>query len=386
MMIKACAITDKGIEKITLLELDETIKAKGKADECVVVFECKDYDSLLKFCYSSQSIDRALVLFASFDFSSEKDLLSKSEAALKSISLEEWLDKGTSLKVFCERRGEHQFGSQNIEEEIGEQALKVSKQQLGFTPAVSMESPDTILYVFINANKAYIGIDLIGRDLSKRKYRIFSAPGIINAKLAYALVRLSNYSKKEKTIDLFCKAGVVCIEAALYVSSRSINHYSKDFAFKKLKPFIKKDLEAFFKEIDEKSKLKELDITGLDPMLRNIEASKRNAKLAGIDKLINFSRMDTEWLDTKIDKGSVGSIISKVPCPSKHAKESDIRKLYKELFYQAEFVMKKKGRLALLGESLALFKSMITPGFKLVKEDELWAGKQRYEFVMIEKS
>jgi len=48
--------------------------------------------------------------------------------------------------------------------------------------------------------------------------------------------------------------------------------------------------------------------------------------------------------------------------------------------------MKKKGRLALLGESLALFKSMITPGFKLVKEDELWAGKQRYEFVMIEKS
>ncbi|MBN2458817.1 hypothetical protein JXB28_00905 [Candidatus Woesearchaeota archaeon] len=384
-MIKAFAITDKGIEKTALLELDELIKSKGTSDECVALFECKDYDELMKFCYLSQSIQRAMVLLASFDFATEQDLLSKSRAALKTIKLQEWLSKGSSFKVNCERRGEHKFGSQGIEQEIGEQVLKEAKQQLGFTPDVSMENPDTIFYVFINNNKAYIGIDFVGRDLSKRKYRIFSAPGIINANLAYALARMSNYSRKEKTVELFCKAGVICIEAALYASGKSVNHYSKDFAFKKLKPLIKKDWDAFFKDIDAKAKEDKLDILGLDPLLRNVEASKRNAKLAGIDKLINFSRMDTEWLDTKIDKASVGSIVSKVPCPSKHAKEPDVRKLYKELFYQADFIMKKGGRITLLGENLALLKSMIIPGFKLKKEEEIWAGKQRYEAVIIEK-
>lgn len=384
-MVKACAITDKGIEKITVLELDEIINAKGRVEENVVVFESKDYESLLRFCYLSQSIERMLVLLAEFEFDKEEDLLAKAEAELKKTRFEEWLEKEKSFKVVCERRGEHAFTSQGVEEAIGACIITLSKETLGFSPGVSMDCPDTVFYVFINQNKAYIGIDLVGRDLSKRKYRVFSAPGIINAKLAYALVRLAGYSKKDKMIDLFCKAGIICIEAALYTSHKSINYYFKDFAFKKLKPFLTKDWEAFFKTIDSEAVMEQLDITGMDSMLRNVEASKKNAKLAGIDKLISFSRMDVEWLDTKLDKESVSCIISKIPCPSKHLNEAEARKLYKELFYQADFIMKKKGRLALLGENLGILKKIMKTGFKIVKEDELWAGMQRYDFVMIEK-
>jgi hypothetical protein len=47
--------------------------------------------------------------------------------------------------------------------------------------------------------------------------------------------------------------------------------------------------------------------------------------------------------------------------------------------------MKKKGRLAMLGENLILLRSMVTPAFKLISNEELWSGKQKYEFVIIEK-
>ncbi|MBN2052273.1 methyltransferase [Candidatus Woesearchaeota archaeon] len=386
-MISACAITDKGIEKIALLELDEIIKVKGKAEDKVVLFECKDYDELMRFCYKSQSTQRAILLFSSFNFKNQEELISKIDDCLKKINLSDWLDKDKTLKVECERIGEHSFGSQTIEEDVGEKILAAAKKKIGFTPSVSMKGPDTIFYVFINHEKAYFGIDFVGRDLSKRNYRIYSAPAILNANLAYALVRLSSYDrkKKQKLIDVFCKSGVVCIEAALYATGLSINHYSKDFAFKKLKILTGKDWDDYFKKIDSEAKLEKLDITGSDQMLRNVEASKRNAKLAGVDKLINFSRIDVEWLDTKKDEKSIDLVVSRIACPSKHTAESEVRKLYKELFYQAEFFMKKGGRMAVITENTTLFKESITPDFKLVQEDDLWSGEQKFQFVMIEK-
>jgi 23S rRNA G2445 N2-methylase RlmL len=386
-MIPCCAITDKGIEKITLIELDEIIKAKGAVEECIVTFKCKDYDELLTFCYKSQSIKRALVLFDSFNFKNQEELIAKAEQSLQKASLKEWFDKGKSFKVECERIGEHDFGSQTIEEAVGERIIEAVKKMLGFAPKASMKSPDAKVYVFINNNQAYFGIDLIGRDLSKRNYRIFSAPGIINANLAYALVRLSGYApeKKQKFVDVFCKSGVVCIEAALYATNLSVNYYSKDFAFKKLKLFAKEDWGEFFKKIDSKAIIEKFDITGSDPLLRNLEASKKNAKLAGVDKLIKFSKIDIEWLDTKKDENSVDIIASRIPCPSKHAREAEVRKLYKELFYQLEFVMKKAGRMAFLTENANLLKEVLTKDFKVVKEDELWSGEQKYQFVLLEK-
>ena len=384
-MIKACALTDKGLEKIALLELDEFIGVKGRAEDCVVLFQPKSHDDLFKFCYFSQSIERVILLFANFEFKDSKGLLLKFENELKNIKLKEWFGKDTTFKVECKRIGKHSFGSQTVEKALGEKIILKTKKELGFTPRANMEIPDMIIYVFINNNKAYLGIDLCGRDLSKRQYRIFTSPGTINANLAYAIVRLSNYSQKKRLVDVHCKSGIVCIEAALYITGLSANYYSKEFAFKKLKPFLKKDWGGFFKKLDSKSQMAKLDITGFDSILRNVEAANKNSKLAGVDKIINFSKMDVEWLDTKLDKQSVDIIASRIPCPSKHVKEAAVKKLYKELFYQAEFVMKKAGKIALLTENAKLLKGMITPAFKIIKEDELWAGKQRYEFVLIEK-
>ena len=121
-------------------------------------------------------------------------------------------------------------------------------------------------------------------------------------------------------------------------------------------------------------------------MLRNLEAGKKNAKLAGVDKLVGFSKVETDWLDTKLDARKIDLVISKIPCPSNHYPESDARKIYKELFYQSEFFMKKKGRMVLMAENLTLFKEMVTKDFKIIGEDQLYSGKQALDVVIIEKN
>ncbi|MBU1198794.1 MAG: hypothetical protein KKE98_00590 [Nanoarchaeota archaeon] len=383
--MKALAITDKGLEKIALMELDELIKIKGKAQEHAVLFDFKSYEDLFKFCYFSQSIERAILLLDEFEFKNYNDLLKKCNNVITKSILNEWFDKNMSFRVRSQRIGEHKFGSQTIEKDLGEKIILKIEKDFKYTPVVSMDSPDTTIYIYIVNNKAYLGIDLIGRDLSKRQYRMFTSAGIINANIYYALVRLANYTPKKRLIDIISKSGLISIEAALYASNTSINFFSKEFAFKKLKPFQNKNWDVFFKKLDSKKKTDKLNIIGLNPLLKSVEASKKNAKLAGVDKIISFSKMDVEWLDTKLDKNSIDIIASKVQCPSKHTAESTVRKTYKELFYQAEFIMKKLGIMILLSESTDLLKEMITKDFKLKKQGELWAGQQKYEFVIMKR-
>ena len=383
--MKALVITDKGLEKVALMELKERIKIDGIASERVVEFEVKKTDDLFKFIYFSQAIERAMILIDKFEFKDYDDLLKKINEAVETIDFNEWFGKDLTFRVTCQRIGDHDFGSQDLEREVGEQAIFFVEKKFDFVPSVSMDSPDTIIYLFINNNQAYVGIDLVGKDLCKRQYRIFSSASDVNASLAYAVVRLTGFKKKNILADVFSKTGVFCIEAALFANNTSVNHYSKELAFKNLKPYKNNDWTVFFKKLDEEKKDDKLNISGIDPLLSHVESSRKNAKLAGVDKLINFSKNDIEWLDAKYEKGEVDIIVSKVPCPSKHVPEKIPAKIYKELFYQADYILKKGGVLGLIAENVELLKNSISDKFKLKDEIALWSGQQKYILIIIEK-
>jgi 23S rRNA G2445 N2-methylase RlmL len=380
------AVTDKGIEKV--LAGDITKLAKGKIvseDNSCVVFEAKD-EAAFKFCYYIQSADRVALLLASFEFSDFDDFLEKAKNNLKDVELKGFFEESATYKVDCERRGEHDFNSSYLEQELGGVFTELVNGSLGFEPKVEFKRPDTNIYVFVNNNMAYIGVDLAGRNLDKRHYRIFTAPGVVNSKVYYSMVVLSGYTKKKKMVDLFSKAGVLAVEAALHANNISASQYNKDFAFKKIPKYKSNDWDGFFKKLDSEKKSDKLHITGYDPILRNLEAAKKNAKLAGADKIISFSKLDLEWADIKLDESTVDIALSRIPCPSEHHSENQIRKVYEELFHQAEFFLKEKGKLCVLSEKLGLLKEMLTDEFKVVEEHSLFGGKQGYDFLVLERN
>ena len=200
----------------------------------------------------------------------------------------------------------------------------------------------TIIFLDIIDQTILVGIDLTPTLLSKREYRIKTHNQSINACIAYGLIRLSDYDGGKTLLDPFVKDGVIPIEAAL---------------------FRKGTINAF---------------DSLFPNVRNIEI---NSKLAQVRKEVNISRIDVEWLDTKLDKASVDCVVSAVPFPSKSVPEKDVEKIYKELFYQLEYIMKKKGKIVFITPKPELLKKY-SEKFKILEERAVSTSNLQY-FVVI---
>lgn len=386
--MKGLAITSKGIEDITALELKELVNSKAEIKDSCVIFNIKKLEELCLLCYKSQSVEKILFLFDYFDFKDDNELNKKIEETIKKTKLNDWLDKSTTFRVTCKKINNEALSSEEIAGNIGALIIENIKKNKKYKQEVELDNPDITFLIFINKNTAYFGIDFSGKDLHKREYKLFAHPNSLRSTIAYALLRIADLKQKEILLDPFCHSGEIPIEAALFTSNFPVNYYSKEkFAFTKFKQLKKFNFNKFFKNIDKKiTKPKKPLINCFDPNLMNINAAKKNAKIAGINKAINFSRMDTDWLDTKLNKEKIDKIITHPLEPAKSNNPKDIEKLYDEFFYQADFILKKTGRIVTITKTTDLLKKSAEKyKFKVEKEREVYSGKQGFKVVVFVK-
>jgi len=363
--MKALAITFRGCEDITALEAREILKKDSTNHETCVEFDAELTD-IARFCYLSRSVKRTILLLSKIRFKGIDDIVKAAE----DIDFMPFI-KDNTFKVVCERIGEHDFSSQDVAAEAG----AVIHEKCG--AAVKMDAPDIMVFIYICENEAYFGIDMTGFDASKRDYKIFSPGNTLNGAVAYCLVR-KGIGKKGILIDPFCSAGTIAIESALYSSNVSVNFHRKDdFSFHRL---VRIDLA----KLDSDKKDGAFKVYAIDSLMRNIEASKKNAKVAGAVKFVNFSRQDLDWLDTKFDEGEIDYIITNPPEPSRIVDEKTIEKIYKEFFYQVKFILSNKGKMAVILQKDQLFREAID-GFKIVSETEVWQGRLPLSVLVLEK-
>ena len=281
-------------------------------------------------------------------------------------------DKSKALKfkidepfaVHCVRSGEQGFQSKDVEKLLGEVIFNQSFK-------VDLTNPKTIVYADVVGHECIIGIDLTPKPLHKREYRIKSHNQSPNACVAYAMVRLSGYSSKSVLLDPFCKDGVIVIEAASFASKTPQLFYTKKGKFKDIDEGMQKSLK--------------LKINGFDTLFHNIRSGEINSKLAGVNKLINWGRFDVEWLDTKFDENAVDCIVTSPPFVSRTSPEKDVRKVYKEFFHQAEYILKGKGKLIALAPKLDLFLEYAQDKFKLLEERKVKVGGMGYTLFVLER-
>ncbi len=370
--MKGVSITDIGLEEASSIELKDYGINKCETYEGITVFEIKDEEELARVTYKTQISKRILKYADRIEISAdlEKSAEKISQAIIKYPEL-----KNKKIKLECERNGEHDFNSVDLVTETSE-LLRLEEYKTG------SKEYDLQIYIYIYKNNATIGIDFSGRDLSKRDYRVFTTASSIKGSLACALLKLSGYKPGEKILDPYCESGVIPIEAAIYASKKSVNYYKKEFEFLK----INSELSNIFEEEDSKEKKKIKEIYCYDKNLKNINSSKKNAKIAGMDKNINFSKTDIEWLDTKFDKETVDKVITKIPSESKRQGEKIITKLYEELFYQIDYILKKKGVaiICVMKDELAK-KIAEKKHLKLKRETSFYSGKQEYKVLIFNK-
>ena len=366
--MKALALTNKGLEEFCEKEIKEKIKTSTtKIKENCVFFEAKDIDELCSFAYTSQTSAKVLLLIDEFSFRGQQDLIKK--ASEKKQEIEKYIS-GKTFKVNTKRIGDHEFSSMDISIEIG--------KDLEGEP--DFKSPEVIVYVFINQDEASISIDLIGFDSSKRNYKIFNHPQSIKGNVAFSLLMFAGYKKDRIVIDPFCGTGPIPIEAALYSTDFPVNYYNKNqLLFSNIHKF---DFEKSDKKISKENKD---SIFAFDHQIRHVNSTKKNAKIAGINKSISISKLGVRWLETKFDENSVDMIVTHPPQLSKNTNPKEVEKVYDEFFYQVEFVLKKKGCVAILSKEKDLLSEKAEKyNFRLKESKEVMTGKEQMLFLKFE--
>jgi 23S rRNA G2445 N2-methylase RlmL len=388
--MKGLAITSKGIEDITSLEIKDLIKSKGEIKDSCVIFNIKKLEDLCLLCYRSQSVDKIMLLLDNFDFKDNKDLVKKLKSKLNKIKLSDWLDKETTFRVSCKllksQISKGLENSKNFQKRLNnEENIKKTKK---YKQKVDLDTPDITFLLFINQNTAYLGIDFSGRDLHKREYKVFTHPDALRSTIAYSLLRIADLKPKELLLDPFCHSGEIPIESALSSTNFPVNYYAKEkFAFLRFKPLKKLDFNKFFEKIDKKiTKIQKATINCFDPESTNLNAAKKNAKIAGIKKSLNFSRMETTNLDIKLEKEIIDQIVTHPPEQTKSTNPTDLGEIYDEFFYQSKFILKKQGKLVTISRKTDLLKqSAEKHKFKIKQEREVWSGKQVMNVITFSK-
>ncbi|MFC1741235.1 THUMP domain-containing protein [Nanoarchaeota archaeon] len=374
--MKGIIITHPGLEAVSGKEIKELIKQEPKLKRSVAMFTTDKIEDLCTLCYRSQSAMKVLQLF----FSGEAKKLDDVLPTINDLNLAEWLREKTFC-VRCKIVDNDFFDTMESERLIGE----VIHEK--YDAKVSLEDPDVTFYGYVIEDTFYFGVDFAGFDLSKRNYKIFALADSIKASTAYSLVRLGGYKKGMTMLDPFAHSGVVAIEAAFYASGKPINYYNKDkFAFQRFPHFKNYNFDDFFKKHDTfEEKLN--GITASDNQQRHVKAAEKNAKIAGMNKLINFTRMDVEWLDTKFEKQSVDRIISNPPKVSRLLSEKGFEKMFQELFYTADFILKPEGRIVILVKSYQqILKHAQRHNFAITGNFKFMQGKEELSILVFEKN
>lgn len=361
-------ITFQGCEEAANNELFQLIKKKGTVTDTVVLFEYKHEEELQKLAYLGRSFKRVLQLFTTFtvttNYIDTKLVIEEKIKALDESLFISALGKKT-FKVQCKRIGEHDFNSVDIASLTTAILAKKIKNK------IVMKNPEALVYIYIFNNDLYVGFDIIGKNLSKRDYKLFNDSHALNAGVAYTLLTIAEIKEGDSILDPLCGTGTILIEAGLKLTKKS-PHFFKKEQFSKYVEKLDEDFPTTSK------------IAGFDSTLYSVKSTRRNAQIAGLSKILELSKVDLEWLDTKLEEKSINKIITKLPSPSKNLDEKRVLKLYVEFFHQAEFILADNGIIVVCLLKTDFFKENLKH-FKLIKEYQIMQGKEKLHILKLVK-
>ena len=165
-----------------------------------------------------------------------------------------------------------------------------------------------------------------------------------------------------------------------------MNFYNKNFSAVK-NGFISKEVfEDAIKGIDSMVKKPEKPLViSMDSLFRNVSAQKKNAKIAGVEKYVAFSRTDTDWLDIKMKERKASLICTKPLEPSHSVSERKAADSYKSLFVRAKDALSEKGFLCLVTLKPGfMLEQARNAGYREIVTRTVWQGKQEIFFTKLE--
>lgn len=370
-----CAIVcDKGFEEILAKELADNYEVEAvEFKETILYFTAKDWiNTLATISYTFQGAIKVLSHVVEFKAETHEELsVSLTEKLSDEYQKEILSISDKPIQIKCVRKGIHEYKSTDVTGFIAGNFFKEKDYKSPF-----------IFFSYVFDETGICGIDFAGRELHKRDYKIFLGAQTLRSTVAFGTLLASGITKEDISIDPFMGSGTIPIEAGLYFSKTSPFFFSKEkFTFQKI--FTDVNWDEFFKTIDDNRVMEKINFTGYDSLLKFLKNSQKNAKIADINKVITLSKVEVDWLDTKVDEHSVDKLITHPPLVSDNTSLTKILKVYKDFFHIADFLLKENGTITVLTNYKSFDRMKeIAPEFNIKLDLELFVNEGQEDLVI----
>lgn len=361
--MKAVVFCCVGFEDILEQDLKEILNKNCNVEKGCCIFEGTEKE-IAKVAYMCQSIIQIGVLL------SEGDV--KADIPIINIDSTDFGIVKNTFSLGCSVTGERKFKSNEVVMGVSEKIMNKTKKKATYKNA------DIAYYIRIIGDKYYFFLDLTSKELSKRDYKVFVNKTSLKGPIAYGIGRVAEIKEDELIVDPFCRSGEIPIEIIHFFIKKSVHFYTKDkFLFKRIGWEVK--LEEFDKSLDKK-----LNVYAVDGAMPNVKAAEKNSKIAGINKIVNFSRTIIEDLDLRFNK-NIDKIVTQLPAVGRES-EGKILQIYRDFFMIIPKIMKEKGTVSCVGLNIDPIKKIAElNGYKIKKEKEVMQGKEMLKVFVFEK-
>ncbi|MEK6938076.1 MAG: hypothetical protein AABX04_03455 [Nanoarchaeota archaeon] len=357
--MKAFLTVNFGLESLVQQEVQELVGAKGKIFPGLVLFEVKKKEELLKLINFGQSFKRIALLI------DQQKEVEKFNLEKSSLEWKEFFTAELSLKINVEqvKGNDNRLG---ISRKVMGKLFNFIEAKLKFIPRIELKKPEAEILVVKSREEFFLGLDLCGKELNARGYRVFPNQASFKGDLGYYFLRKSGFKAGEKLLVGYVKDGTLAIEAALFANKLVVSN-NLNFSWHKFPDL--KELELKYEKSD--STL----VYGFDESMQNIIAAKKNAAIGKVRDLVQLSRYALDELELKYEAEEFDRVIVQITT-------KDEEKL-NEIFYQVTPLLKSGGSLLLITRKGL---DISAPSkFKLSLEEEMQRGESYYKIWRMEK-
>ncbi len=315
------AMTSRGLGDVLARELDQLGMKNVVKDHGGVGFE-----SNWAGCYRAnlrlRSATRVLLHVQDFPAYNGDDLYNN----LKKHDFTKYIGPDDTLAVESKVRDSAMQDQRFVGLKVKDAIVDQFREKFDRRPNVDSIDPDLRVVVRVVKNQVSVSIDTSGKPLFKRGYRDQNTEAPLKEHVAAGLLLLSGWNQEMSVVDPMCGSGTFLIEAALMAQRMSPGTMRSSFAFQRFSSF---DEKTWQDELDAALALeREVDFKfyGFDVDRKAIAIAKENAKMAGVDHLVEFHRQPFETLKKPVE---TGLLITNPPYGERIGYKDELIELYK---------------------------------------------------------
>jgi putative N6-adenine-specific DNA methylase len=341
------------------------------------LLDCMRLNMYLRTAY------RVLFLIDSFEASNPDELYKE----LNSLPWDEYIPAKGYISITSHVENIHIRDTRFANLRVKDAVVDKISSKMGTRPDSGPDTSRTVLFLFWRHNEAAIYIDTSGDTIAKHAYRRMTAQAPMMESLAACVVMATGWRGHGNFINPMCGSGTIVIEAALIAINKAPGLMRSNYGFMHILGFP----EAKWQEIRNEAKnaikdpAPDLKIIATDRDFRALNAAETNAKVAGVERLVEFKAMPFER--TFLPK-SEGIIVINPPYGERMGANDELDNLYAHIGFW--FKQKATGYTAYvftgnpeLAKRIGLKTSRKIPFFNAkiecrLLEYELYQGSRKY--------